>query len=266
MLFAISSTTTAEVEALLGKFPSGTLQLNSRYLSHEQGISIGLDYTDELHSPYAFGPLWALGERVFSNETTKLLLLFQSRGENINEQCGPYGTVLHSALIEQIGHNGRPGAGGHARCRYQLEPMLRMLLNYGADINTSGPQGNALEFLWRKANTEHEIKLKWVFRYQEVIELLIDLGATNSVRDPNGLIPTKDFMLGFGHNWLDYLADLYFYIHGTYPEEINQSEIRTHKNFPRDRGSLSIHFEADFQAAGVTSSSSMRSAIDQSES
>lgn len=90
------------------------------------------------------GPFWAVGKWGYRDATKgitgrksyyqreKIIDLFLQRGEDINAQCGPFGTVLHS-LADAL-----PLGGG--------SELLDLLLRKVADVHVTGLFGNALEF------------------------------------------------------------------------------------------------------------------------
>lgn len=110
------------------------------------------------------------------------------RGEDINAQCGPFGTVLHS-IVDGIPQN-------FALFTSSVY-LLDIFLQNGANINAAGPYGNALEFLWKIANTDEQQTIASVCGHRDVMRHLIKRGAVNNQPDPNGLIPSIDYM----ENW-----------------------------------------------------------------
>ena len=178
------------VQLLLPYFPVGKLKLMT-------DASDNFKYEPK---PKQVGPLWLIGGRKSSPDTEELLEMFLERGEEINEQCSSLGSAVH-AQVEQAPYNYDPG-------------MVELLIRHGADINTNGPQGNPLEYLWKKANGFSHIKMKHVSGYRFPIRHLIKLGAVNNLKDPNGLIPSVEQMQRFARSWADYQECKRYYREG----------------------------------------------------
>lgn len=135
-------------------------------------------------------------------EIKGIIRLLLERGDDINAQCGPFGTALHSLVDEMYYH-------GHYQQR-----LLGILIRNGININTQGPLGNALEFLWRLANTSRVTELTDVLKQGDMIQQLIRAGATNNRADPNGLVPSVEAMMNWAENWDAYGECKRFYMHG----------------------------------------------------
>jgi hypothetical protein len=126
--------------------------------------------------------------------------MFLDRGEDINEQSGPLGGVIHYTVAVP---NGRT-----------LE-VLDLLIHEGADVNQPGPEGTPLEFLWKEANTRTlSDEMYHISTYRGVLSQLIHLGAGNNRRDPNGFVPSVMQMRYFGCNHNDYRECLRYYREG----------------------------------------------------
>lgn len=120
---------------------------------------------------------------MFNDDLAELIDIFMRRGEDINAQCGPIGTALHSALLDVEPHP-------------WFFRKLELLIAKGANVNASGPLGTPLEFLWRLANTK--ASLGSVEDLKKAIHWLMERGAVNNRCDPNGSIPSRERMLSFG--------------------------------------------------------------------
>lgn len=160
------------------------------------------------------GLLWAAGKRD-GPQVRSLIELLLKGGEDINALCGPFGTILHS-MVDGIVERFHVRAG-------RLLPYLEFLLEKGVDINVPGPYGNVLEFFWRLVNTSHSRSYKDISSRREIICRLIHAGAVNNLPDPNGIVPTVDFMKNWANSKEDFYECLYFYQHGSrisYPETL----------------------------------------------
>ncbi|KIW92976.1 uncharacterized protein Z519_06825 [Cladophialophora bantiana CBS 173.52] len=113
-----------------------------------------------------------------------MLGMFLKCGENINRVYDLYSTALHAALAKYIFNDKG----------FPVE-MLSLLLQRGAGLNSPGPDGNALEYLWKLANTRRHNKLGYAGRYGPLIRDLIDREAVNKRADPNGRVPSAELML-----------------------------------------------------------------------
>ena len=129
-----------------------------------------------------FRPLWFIVQRDegAGSKNVQVIDLFLERGEDINAQCGPMGTALHSSLFPAEPLN--------------YLPLIRALIAKGADVNAAGPIGRPLEVLWIIAHTSKY----WVDLFRNAISLLINAGAVNQRCDPGGFVPSKEQMLSFG--------------------------------------------------------------------
>ena len=129
--------------------------------------------------------MWYIARRLYTerDDDAELIDLFVRRGEDINAQCGPVGTALHTALLHLD--------------MYDFDTsMMSLLVVKGANVNASGPLGTPLEFVWRLANTEQYDES--MDRYANAMRWLIERGAMNNRPDPNGSIPSREQMLSFG--------------------------------------------------------------------
>ncbi|KAK3713203.1 hypothetical protein LTR37_008636 [Vermiconidia calcicola] len=160
MLFAIQNAPARVVESLLTTFPGGRLRLQSARLFGSrnewvedprlQPVPSGShnESEEDLRLEKGFGPLWGVGMRNKLNEATQLLDLFLARGEDVNAVCGPSGTILHATITACLDDRGEDS-------RRDSQYFLETCINRGADINASGPAGNVLECVWRRANTNY---------------------------------------------------------------------------------------------------------------
>lgn len=135
-----------------------------------------------------YGPLYIVGERGSPErgssdpETEAIIDLLLERGEDINDLCGPLGTVLHSYLQQD-----------EYMTNYNYK-FTELLIEKGLDINRSGPQGNALEYLWQVANERAENLLAGHQALRLTICHLIDLGSVNRRQGPNPELMSKHRM------------------------------------------------------------------------
>jgi hypothetical protein len=157
---------------------------------------------------FRFLPLWEVAKREDAEDTESVIDLFLQRGEDINAQCGPFGTALHSFLKNM---NESYGV-------YQSE-VLRTLVCKGADVNAEGPKGKPLEYMWMLANTSSHGKIKYARKYSKPLRDLIKLGAVNMKEDPNGMVPSMERMTSWPTNrYSDYQEYKRFYLDGPLPQ------------------------------------------------
>jgi hypothetical protein len=117
-------------------------------------------------------------------ETEAIIDLLLERGEDINDLCGPLGSMLHSHIQKC-----------EFRAMYNYK-FVELLIEKRLDINRSGPHGNALEYLWQVANERVENEAGGEELGLAICHL-IDLGSVNHRQDPNGLVPSVDEMRYF---------------------------------------------------------------------
>lgn len=186
MLQAIVQAPKAEIEALLVQFPQGAQQFWKTQVTIEG----------------PFGPLWTFGRRKdhHCEEAAEILRVLLARGEEINSQCYPEGTVLHS-VVES-----------HYDDLKTLKSSFRMLLSHGADINAPGSRRNVLEYIWKKSHEEPYGKYRNLS--SSLIKTFIQMCATNSVCDPNGLVPNRARMLAVAKTKGPSVEDKRYYFHG----------------------------------------------------
>jgi hypothetical protein len=157
-----------------------------------------------LKRKFRFLPLWEVARREDEEDTESVIDLFLRRGEDINAQCGPFGTALHSFL--------RGVDEGYRSHQFE---MLQTLVRKGADVNAEGPKGKPLEYIWMLANTSGHGKMKYVRKYQKLLRDLIDLGAVNMREDPNGMVPSVERMTSWPtERYSDYREYKRFYLDG----------------------------------------------------
>ena len=124
-----------------------------------------------------FSSFWifARGLAVFDDEDS--MNLFLERRGSVNDQCSPFGTILHSAIGNSF--------------VFRLK-FMQLLINAGADVNAQGLLGNPLEHAWLLLNSHDQDESGY---YSYAIKPLIKNGAVNNRKDPNGCIPTKEWIL-----------------------------------------------------------------------
>ena len=188
MLFAVRRSPFSVVRLLLSYLPERRMVFNSKADEELQGHLSTNEVLKPFQEPFDVGPLWYIARRsghVHFDGDEELIGLFLDRGEDINQQCGPFGTPLHGALLHVLSsHTWNPD-------------MLKMLVSKGADVNAVGVFGTPLEFVWRLLNTSDYVKDDILEQYQMAIGWLIREGATNNRPDPNGSVPTRAHMLDF---------------------------------------------------------------------
>ena len=192
MIVALLNSSPEVVKLLLRHWPDGKMILKSNLIQsdlHLENEFSKSDLSKIFRDVCAVGPMWYIARRVyteFRHDDAELIDLFVRRGEDINAQCGPVGTALHSALLHLMYH------GLH-------RSMARCLVAKGANVNESGPLGTPLEFVWRLANTvDISGEDLYMRSYVDAIGWLIESGAVNNRCDPNGSIPSRERMLSFG--------------------------------------------------------------------
>ena len=199
MIFALENSSPEVVRLLLPYCSDGKMVLK-KTLKLDPDIKdwISLSGLSEIcQERFDVGPMWCIARRHGGSWTehhdladvVELIDLFVGRGEDINDQCGPFGTALHAALCGKIFSAKRPNLG-----------MCKLLVSRGANVNASGPLGTPLELAWRVANTgrdSHNINLS---RLGLFIKWLIENGAVNNRCDPNGYVPSRERMLAFAES------------------------------------------------------------------
>ncbi|KAH8745621.1 hypothetical protein F5882DRAFT_108345 [Hyaloscypha sp. PMI_1271] len=204
---ALRTATLEVIQILLDKGSTSSGQL--LFLS---SVDYHLHFTSEdqkLKKKFRFLPLWEVARREDKEDTESVIDLFLQRGQDINAQCGPFGTALHSFL-----KNVHESYGG-----YQSE-VLQALVCKGADVNAEGPKGKPLEYIWMLANTSGHGKVKYVRKYQKLLRDLINLGAVNMREDPNGMVPSVERMTSWPTSrYSDYEEYKRFYLNGPLPQE-----------------------------------------------
>ena len=195
VLRAIGRGTTPIVAMLLEPRQPGKILLASNW-----DIDIYEPDRREHVRKHNFGPFCAIANRYASQATEDMISFFISRGEDINERCGPSGGVLHSYIDKMHRH-------------FHLE-LVDLLVQKGLRINglAGSPYGNPLEYLWMKANTS--TGMETVGWRRITIRQFLDLGAVNNRRDPNGLVPSVEQMKHWGRNPQDHLECKRYYLDG----------------------------------------------------
>ena len=187
MIFALRVATPELVQLLLRYWPDWEIPMDEEYTKHDtesEDEFWNLKMAENYQPKGPIRPLWHIarrrGHKVKHSE--EILDIFLKRGEDINGQCGPVGTALHSNLLQILSY-------GSFR-------MCKLLLDKGADVNAHGPLGKPLEFAWRLAH------IRWrgpksAFCSTRMMKELIDRGAINQRPDPNGSVPSRKQMLDF---------------------------------------------------------------------
>jgi len=210
MLMAIRTLSVLEIKALLVHFPQGPLYLYSTVVNHKVAFSgHWFEESKRTATERLYGPLWEVVRRNDIDSVAEILQLFLNRGEKINARCGPNGTIFHSIAENQLLFADEPWS------REELEVVFGMLVSHGADITTPGPEGNVLEYVWKEAHMESHRSLGFEMQFSSLVRSLIDMGATNSVCDPNGLIPSTARMLAVAEDRRPSKDDREYYFHGT---------------------------------------------------
>jgi len=192
------------IQILLNKGSTSSGQLI--FLSSVDYHSLDTHHDQKLNRKFCFLPLWEVARREDAEDTESVIDLFPQRGENINAQCGPFGTALHSFLKN----------AEESYSDYQSE-VLQVLVCRGADVNAEGPRGKPLEYIWMLANTSKhgKMKMKYAWKYLEPLRDLINLGAVNMREDPNGMVPSVERMTSWPANrYSDYEEYKRFYLDG----------------------------------------------------
>ena len=193
MILALKYAPLEVVELLLPYWPDGKMVFSSSFRFDQEFKSEVLDcgLLKFCQERFDVGPMWYIARRQhrlsIDNDKPELIDLFVLRGEDINAQCGPFGTALHSALLRQSTPPFNEDGDG----------MWRLLVAKGADVNATGPLGTPLEFVWRLVNTAYLRHRYHLTIWEQVIREFIENGAVNNRCDPNGSIPSREQMLSF---------------------------------------------------------------------
>ena len=220
MLMAIGKLSMLEIEALLIHFPQGPLYFHSWMVDHDfDCLGDLVEGRILMGTKHPYGPLWEVGARFDMQSIPDILRLFLRRGEIINAQCGPIGTIFHSVALHQLLSDYITWS------TEQLEVIFGMLSSHGGDINATGPEGTVLDFVWNEAHLKSGVYLSYRMpSFPLLIRALIKLGASNSMRDPNGLIPSKARMLAVAEAKKPTIGHVEYYFHGT----CSDSELEVH--------------------------------------
>lgn len=210
MLMAIRQLSLTEIEDLLTQWPKGRLVMRTNLFLHNvpQRFMFHSRFAEHLQE-FSYGPLWAVGGRISnSDDTSARLQLFLDRGEDINGQCGPFGSILHSTVAHYL------FADDYLWTAF--EGIFIDFVEVGdANVHQKGPQGNVLEYAWKEAHSEQRLARRAPQRCDQLIEFLIRIGLNNSVKDPSGEIPSKDRMLQVARKGNPTPEDMSLYYHGT---------------------------------------------------
>lgn len=195
MILALQTASAEVVKLLLRRCPKGKMVLRSNTLQSDRFLKgeMMLGHLFEFSlKRLDVGPMWYIARRssICIENDAELVDLFLRRGEDINDQCSPFGTALHGAVIHLL------------QPRPELD-TFELLFAKGANINASGPLGTPLEFLWRVANTRIFYSILDFKPIVEGIEWLIRHGAVNNRCDPNGSVPSREQMLSFGKSGMN---------------------------------------------------------------
>lgn len=90
--------------SLLSTWPSGKLKLNRGQLQVPPGMEIQ-EFRNYTYEGEAVGPLWELARVshfLYIHDYESMLDYFLRRGEDLDEICGPGGTMLHALIVKQI--------------------------------------------------------------------------------------------------------------------------------------------------------------------
>ena len=153
------------------------------FYSNEKGTEDLLDLLPGAPEQDCFGPLHFVCRRFIFDvkdtaETAELCDVLIVRGVCINDPCGPFGTALHVSIM---------------CCRNTA--LSKALIERGADLNAAGPLGTPLGLAWLLFNKQQPDTNVMIQSWKAKIELLIEMGAVNNMRDPNGCIPSREWML-----------------------------------------------------------------------
>ena len=196
MIVALQYSSAEVMKLLLRDWPDGKMILKSNLIESDEYLGEELSHSDlsEFFPDVSdVGPMWCIARRFytrFQDDDAELIDLFVRRGEDINAQCGPVGTALHSALLHLTHHGWDSDIG-------------ELLVAKGANVNASGPLGTPLELVWRLANTARHDNLRFTENYVDAIRWLIEDRAVNNRCDPNGSVPSRERMLSFGADGME---------------------------------------------------------------
>lgn len=125
------------LDLLLQSLPKGKFKLNrsSKYVPAGLSDTEMQNYT---HNGEAVGPLWELGRNALYDFELKLDY-FLNRGEDINEICGPGGTIFHALIIKSI----------HKGSSANILEILEATIARGAHVDIAGPRGTPLQMTWK---------------------------------------------------------------------------------------------------------------------
>jgi hypothetical protein len=263
MLVAIEHLTKTEITALLVKFPSGQLKLRPSLLGHGSTFR-GLYVTSrgEHDTDFAYGPLWAVGRRCKDEGlkyfpdpegTLGILDLFLERREDINSRCGPYGTFLHAVVHYFYDCD----YSDYDAFKTRVKAFFGEFVARDADLKTTGPYGNVLEYTWKQAHIDFQR------RHGFFIKLLVGLEVQNSVRDPNGQIPSREGMLAVSEKDKLDAQDMSLYYHGTPTRSEEWHEVKN------KLGEYKLERRPRFEprgAVGAEDAASMQSTIPMADS
>ena len=178
------------VKFLLPYWPTGKMIFKLGTIRNGRSFetwSLPSGIAESFRGESTIGPLWyIIGCGMKEPEVKELIDIFLRRGEDVNGQCCPAGTVLHAVIL-------------WIDCgRWDFKwPFITTLVNRGADVNAHGPFGTPLELAWQSARQASRKNMKRLKPMALAIRELIQHGAINSKPDPDGLVPTRDSMLAF---------------------------------------------------------------------
>lgn len=194
------------LEKLLETRPSGKIEFNrgDLYAPHVFQIKIGREenYT---YNGEAVGPLWELARMRWMPHFETILDYFLGRGEDINANCGPRGTMLHALIIRSV-ENMELGVIRSRDVEYvgadpqprsfpeSFKTLFKILIKRGVDVNVCGTWGTPLQMIWKmlrfcKPRGPRDYGLK---NSQAIMILLRDHGANCEWIEPDRRVVTKE--------------------------------------------------------------------------
>lgn len=96
-----------------------------------------------------------------------------------------------------------------------IQAKIHLFVDFGADIHAKGEHGNVLEYVWKAMHCESSFDCLEVRAYGIPIDILINMGVTNAVCDPNGMVPSKKRMLAMSKKEHPSPRDMSLYYYGT---------------------------------------------------
>ena len=200
-LFSKSAHIASILQLLLSHLPNEKLQLPPYDL-----LIPTFDVASQLAMEKAttVDPFWVLGSAAWlegRHDLEEIVQPFFDKGHEVNEICGPYGTIWHSFIASLLVYPSSPGIGFYGS-------TVKRLKKAGADPFREGPFGNALEFIWRILHSpggmlairrndggDDGFEYIYVIRYgRGLVEDVLDMGVPNRRPDPDGTIASRRAM------------------------------------------------------------------------